>query len=135
MPSLTASAPHMPRPDWRVPYEHMDFVWVSQHYDVHLEGLCRMGGTLCRFETPWPARSRIRCHVFRLTWRARWQWRCRQWLFERCVGQHWSYPQRRRGVRFYSKRPRWLWQALFRAYYRLPRGGVVSQHAQRRRAH
>jgi hypothetical protein len=34
-----------------LPYDELTFVWVREHYDVHLAGLCRFKGKLCRFAT------------------------------------------------------------------------------------
>ena len=33
----------------KISYRKADFVWVSSHWDYHLEGLCRYKGKLCRF--------------------------------------------------------------------------------------
>lgn len=84
---------------YRVPYEYMHFEWVSSHYDVHLEGLCRVNGELMYFKTekshlcyPW---RNLRCHVFPLRGIDKLAWRIRQRLFEVCVGRHWSYPYRK----------------------------------------
>ena len=32
-----------------IPMKQVDFVWVSNHWNVHLDGLCRYKGELCRF--------------------------------------------------------------------------------------
>lgn len=33
-----------------LPYNDVNFKWVSNHFDVHLNGSCVYGGELCEFE-------------------------------------------------------------------------------------
>ena len=46
----------------------------------------------------------------------KWYWK--QWKFERCVGYHWTYPNRKRGKGFYYRNPKWLYVWLFNRYYK-----------------
>ena len=103
----------------RIPYRHMDWVWVSDHYDIHLKGLCRYGGRLCRFETDFDNRfkKRLRCRIYALQKREKVTWLAHKALFEACVGTHWSYPHRARRRSFHLSRPRWFAKLLFATYY------------------
>jgi hypothetical protein len=101
-----------------IPYDELTFVWVRSHYDVHLEGLCRLKGKLCRFATLNAfddGEPPLVCAVYPLTMRERLWWLWRKKRFEVCVGYHWTYP-RTKG--FYIRRPRWLFQALFNLHYK-----------------
>jgi hypothetical protein len=90
---------------------------VQEHYDVHLEGLCRVKGKLCRFATlnAFDEGEPPLCAVYPLTVRERLWWLWRKKRFEVCVGYHWTYPRTRS---FHIRRPRWLFQALFNLHYR-----------------
>jgi len=90
------------------------WVWIANHYDLHLSGLLRFGGELCRFETHY---HRCEVSVYRLTQAEKLKWLARKKLFELCVGYHWSYPERKHGARFCGRRPEWLHKMLFRLYY------------------
>lgn len=111
--------PRLPKPDFRIDYRHMAFVWVSNHYDVHLSGLCRVGGELMRFTTieHHSFARRLRCHVFRMGRKEKLRWWLRKRIFEICVGYHWTYPHRGQGVRYYIRSPRWLYRLLGRWYF------------------
>lgn len=125
-----------------IPYDQMKFVWVTNHYDIHWAGLCRVDGSLCRFETrdetdyqrmndgcPYcgdPNNDNIDdcsclpyvdivCDIYPLTVIEKFKWLCRKSLFEFCVGTHWSYPKRKDSLR--KARSKWLMQL----YYKLSR--------------
>lgn len=34
-----------------IPYSATNFKWVSNHYDLHLQGLCTYAGETCYFQT------------------------------------------------------------------------------------
>jgi hypothetical protein len=108
----------------RVPYKDVEWVWIADHYDIHLGGLARHKGELMRFETPgfyWSTRRRLSpvVRLYRLSWAEKAVWLRRKRTFEVCVGRHWTYPDRRLGHR--SRKPRWLREALSWLYYRLKR--------------
>lgn len=112
-----------PKPIARVPYEHMTFVWVADHYDIHLKGLCRFGGKLCRFETDYPLNQRrARSRIYALSFIEKSKWLVRKRAFEICVGTHWTYPNRPNGASFKRRKPRWLSRFLFAAFYRINTG-------------
>lgn len=105
-------------------YHQMSWVWVSSYYDVPLDGLCRWDGALCSFEIIDVEAEPPLYRVAVLTWLERVRWLARKWLFELCVGRHWSYPQREQGVRYHLRSPAWFWRAVNRAYYWRYRKGV-----------
>jgi hypothetical protein len=75
------------------PQHLVAFVWVSSHWDRHLEGLCRYGKELAHFK--WDRTTGL-YQISRLTARERLRWLLRKWSFEVCVGRHWTYPHRER---------------------------------------
>lgn len=124
-----------------IKYEDMDFVWISNHYDVHWEGLCRVDGKLCKFKThdetnyeamknscPYcgndesddidtctcEAYKTLMCEIIPLSVLGKIAALYKKKMFEICVGYHWSYPNRKQGVRFnVSKKD----SILFKLYY------------------
>lgn len=96
--------------------EELQFVWISHFWDVPLDGLCRVDGKLMRFREAFADGT---YQVLDLKPHQKARWLLRKWLFECCVGEHWSYPQRVNGARFYWRKPVWLHKALFWAYYKL----------------
>jgi hypothetical protein len=104
------------KPTYRIPYKNMQWVWISDHYDVHLAGLCRVKGELMRFEMPKDLMDRDKLPkvpVFRLSWLEKIHWLKKKCLFEWCIGYHWTYP-----LYFYKPRkPRWFWKIVFAIYY------------------
>lgn len=124
-------------------YADIDFVWVSNHWDFHRGGLCRHNGELAEFscideipEEGWGTCGDdcdgcplceyvIVCQIKPLSWMQQRKWLARKWLFEFCVGHHWTYPQRRNGERFKSRKPRWLGALLFSLYYKKWASGLI----------
>lgn len=104
-------------------YEDMDFVYITNHYDVHLEGLCRYNGELHKFKIS-PALSDkefyedeiVRYDVSSLTILEKIKAIYKKKMFEWCVGYHWSYP-RKPGTTFKIKRPKWFWNRVFNVYF------------------
>lgn len=100
-----------------LPYDEVDFVWVSNHYDVHLSGLCRMGNTLFWFETKIEGDyEKITCDIFMLSFWEEMKLKFRKFSFERMVGTHWSYDKKNKTV-FHYRKPQWLSKLLFKLYY------------------
>ena len=88
----------------RIPYEHMNWVWISSFWDVPLRGLCKYNGKLCRFQGfGWVYGKKMsRYHIIRLSTISKTIWIIRKFLFEFMVGKHWSsYPD---GVKYKHKR-------------------------------
>lgn len=118
-----------------VPYGSVKFVWVSDHYDFHREGICMHQGKLARFTCiedyppgygtcgeecegcPKCEGYPIVCNIWPLTPIERLRWMRRKKAFEMMIGYYWSYPHRGQGVRFQDRKPRWFSRLLFRLYY------------------
>lgn len=100
-----------------LPYDEVDFVWVSNHYNVHLSGLCKMGNTLFWFETRiLDDYENIECDIYMLSFWEEMKLRFRKFSFERMVGNHWSYDKKNK-TNFYYRKPQWLSKILFKLYY------------------
>lgn len=104
-----------------LPYNEINFVWISNHYDVHLSGLCKMGNTFFWFVTinhyeVFEENEQLKCDVYQLSFWEEIKLRMRKFFFEQMVGYHWSYPKRNNGG-FYLRKPKWLYKFLFRLYY------------------
>ena len=104
-----------------LPYDEVDFVWVSNHYDVHLEGLCKMGNTLFWFKTNnYPNHfafdENLKCDIYMLSFLEEMKLRLRKFFFEQMVGYHWSFPKRKNS-HFHYRKPEWLYKRLFKLYY------------------
>lgn len=101
-----------------ISYGDAEWVWVSDHYDIHLKGLLRYEGRLCRFETNYET-AEVSIYSLRPDEKVRWL--ISKKLFEWCVGYHWTYPERKQGVHCYVRWPRWFWKLVFRYYYKCSR--------------
>jgi hypothetical protein len=104
-----------------LPYDEIDFVWVGNHYDVHLSGLCKMGNTLFYFKTInyedlYDDDKDLMCEIYDLTFWEDVRWRLKKFFFEQMVGHHWSYPKRKNS-HFHYRKPQWLYKFLFKLYY------------------
>jgi hypothetical protein len=106
-----------------IAYHKMDFVFISDHWDLHLVGTCFYEGNLCYFKTldddfedeiveDWETV----CEIFALTFLEKIYWRWQQKKFEWMVGYHWTYPLQ--GKRFYYRTPVWFYKFLFRLFYK-----------------
>jgi hypothetical protein len=107
-------------------YENVEFRFISNHYDVHLGGTCIYNGELCEFKNQYPELDEetdeweeMIVEIYKLTLKEKIKWYWRQWLFEKCVGYHYSYSQRKRGERFRYRKPEWLYIRIFNLYYKL----------------
>tara|TARA_Y100000310_G_scaffold56232_1_gene51642 strand:+ start:47682 stop:48092 length:411 start_codon:yes stop_codon:yes gene_type:complete len=116
----------------RIPYEEVDFVWISNHWDMHLSGLCRYNKKLCYFDNVDDIYDNklkdIYVSIHNLIFDEKIEWIIRKKLFEWCVGYHWTYPHRESGVHYRKRSPRWFWQFIQDAYYRVTmrRAGYVN---------
>lgn len=100
-------------------YDDIDFVWVNNHYDVHISGLCRLGFSLFYFKTiNHDSDDELMCEVYMLSFWEEVRWRLKKFFFERMVGYHWSYPKRKNG-HFHYRKPEWLYKGLFWLYYKI----------------
>lgn len=106
-------------PDVIIPLSLMEFVFVSDHYDIHLAGLCRVDGELCAFELDQETYANqnplYNVYILNALQKLKELWGKK--LFEVCVGHHWSYPERNGGAMFFYRYPKWFWKLIFKAYY------------------
>lgn len=107
-----------------IPYDDVDFRFISNHWDIHLEGSCIYNNELCQFNTIYPDWNEEKdtweetfTEIYKLDWRGKLNWICRQWIFEKCVGYHWSYKEKKRGKDFHYRKPQWLYKRIFSWYY------------------
>jgi len=109
-----------------IPYNTTNFKWVSNHYDIHLDGLCIYNGQTCYFKTiegNWndekdePDESF--CEIYSLSLIEKMKWFWRQKKFESMVGYHWTYPYRKQNLPFYYRKPTWFYKYLFKLFYKL----------------
>lgn len=91
------------------------FKFISIHYDIHLAGLCLYNGELSRFKCNYPEWDEendkwddVYAKIFKLSLRDKIRWKLRQWLFEKCVGYHWSYKNNKRCDNYRIRKPKWL---------------------------
>ena len=97
-------------------YKDVNFLWVQDHYDIHLSGLCKYKGKLHFFRTDYDYKlSPLKSHIYKLKTPEKICWLYKKKLFEVCVSTHWTYPN-------YNivdtKKPRWLREILFYSYYK-----------------
>jgi len=98
-----------------IPYNEVNFKWISNHYDYHLNGLCIYNNKLCEFVT----KKNNWCIIFRLYGKTKIKWILRKILFEFCVGYHQTYThsQLKKWNNFYYRKPKWLYKKLFILYF------------------
>jgi len=100
-------------------YDDIDFVWVENHYDVHISGLCKLGFSLFYFKTiNHDSDEELMCEVYMLSTVEEIKWKLKKFFFEQMVGYHWTYPKRKNS-HFYYRKPEWLYKRLFWLYYKV----------------
>jgi len=108
-------------------YDKIEFIWVTDHYDIHLKGLCKYRDRYCRFELMQDsdyetmdvmANGDDVYALYTLTDDEAEEFLRQKRLFELCVGYHWSYPERLNGAQFGNRWPRWFWNIIFKLYYK-----------------
>lgn len=102
-----------------LPYNEVNFRWISNHYDVHLNGTCMINGSLHEFENDYPEEDEhmlVRIYELDLISKLKWYWK--QWKFEKCVGYHWTYNVKKERKNFYYRKPKWLYVRIFNWYYK-----------------
>lgn len=107
-----------------IPYDEVNFKFISNHWDVHLSGTCIYEGELCEFKNDYPNYNEetdvwddMMVRIYRLSEYENKKWVANQKKFERCVGYHWSYDNGKRGKSFYYRKPEWFYKLLFRWFY------------------
>ena len=98
-----------------VAHDREDFkmIWVTNFWDKPLAGLCRVNGELRRFSAEYDEQGYT---TYPLTSFEKVKWIIRKWIFELCVGTHFSY-DRKSSESFRWRRPKWLHKFLFNCYY------------------
>ena len=112
-----------------LPYEQVNFKFVSNHYDIHLNGTCMYNGELCDFETDeqdYNNEKELTTRIYKLDFNGKIKRLWEQWVFEQCVGFHWSYDNGEKGKSFSYRRPKWLYKLLFSWYYKSRRRCTTS---------
>jgi hypothetical protein len=106
-----------------LPYNEVKFRFIRDHWDVHLNGTCMYNGNLCEFENTSPDYNEelddweeMFVKIYKLDFIDKIKWYYKQWLFEMCVGYHWTYPKRKDAY-FYYRKPKWLYMWLSNCYY------------------
>lgn len=95
---------------------NLHILWVSNYYDLPLEGLCRHYGKICRFETDYETEVTT---IYSLEPIEKARWIFRKLAFELCVGTHWTYKDGKHREQSYgSRRPKWFWSMICRMYFR-----------------
>ena len=107
-----------------LPYDKVQFKFITNHYDVHLNGSCLYENSICEFKSEYPNYNEETdewdeqwVKIYKLNWIEKLKWVWKQWLFEKCVGYHWSYRNGKRGKSFYYRKPKWLYVWIFNRYY------------------
>ncbi len=95
-------------------YEDIKFVWISNHYDIHLSGLCRFDGKLHEFTVDYDTKKGV---ISSINMIEKIRWLISKKLFELCVGFHWTYPHRTNGVKYGERIPAWFWYFIVMLYY------------------
>lgn len=95
-------------------YSQVEFVWVSDHWDHHLNGLCRYNNKLCEFQWSY---FHEKVKIYKLGFFSKIKWLIRKKLFEWMVGYHWTYKNGTRNAKFGYRKPYWFFKILFNLYY------------------
>jgi hypothetical protein len=106
-----------------IPYEEVDFNFITNHYDVHFHGTCIYKGDLCAFYTHREYSDESDeiieiVSIYKLTFIEKLRWELKQMLFEICIGTHWSYVNGTPKGKYHERNPKWLYTLLFKIYYR-----------------
>ena len=108
-----------------IPYNKTNFKFISNHYDLHLEGLCIYEGKTCYFKTlqgDWNEEKdnwdESFCEIYKFSLYEKWNWFWKQKKFEWMIGYHWSYKNGKKDRPFYYRKPVWLYKYLFNLFYK-----------------
>lgn len=97
----------------------VEYRFISNYYDVPLNGICYYLGILYEFErAPLEEYFDDCLHLYKLTAWQEFKWKLKQKLFEICVGYHWSWYPKNRGNLFHFRKPEWFYKKLFKLYYK-----------------
>lgn len=107
-------------------YSQVKFIWVSNHHDLHLDGICDYKNKIHRFKTIWPdwieeteEWGEAYCKIYRLNSIEKLTWLYDKRKFELMVGYHWTNSYRKKDPLFYYRKPKKLYEWLFKKYYNM----------------
>ena len=107
-----------------LPYDKVQFKFISNHYGIHLNGSCIYENSICEFKSDYLDYNEDKdewkeqlVRIYKLNWIEKLKWVWKQWLFEKCFGYHWSYRNGKRGKNFYYRKSKWLYVWIFNRYY------------------
>ena len=95
-------------------YNNVQFLFIQDHYDIHLKGLCIYKNKLCLFITDYDT---MVVSIYKLSLLEKFKYLTLKKLFELCIGYHWTYPYRKQGLKYKLRKPRWFWKCIFNCYY------------------
>lgn len=109
-----------------IPYNNVEFKFVTKHYDIHLKGTCIYDGKLCEFNSIYPdwneendcfEETFTEIYELNLFQKIKWLWT--QFKFEMFVGYHYSYKKGKKVCNngFYIRKPKWLYKRLLNMYF------------------
>jgi len=103
-----------------IEYNNLNLIFVSDYYDIPLNGTCYYNNNICEFKTivgDWDGVKKewlpSYFEIYQLTWIGKIKWVWTQWLFEFCVGYHYSH----RNKLIYIRKSKWLSDKLYKWYY------------------
>lgn len=96
-------------------YSKLQFLFVQDHYDIHLVGLCKYKNKLCFFITDYDT---MMVSIYSLSIIEKIKYIKDKKLFELCIGYHWTYPYRKLGLKYNLRKPKWFWKIVFNCYYK-----------------
>jgi hypothetical protein len=80
-----------------VPYDDMEFIWISDHWDIHIKGLCKYKNRLSEFKIVDEDSETVDYFVYSLGFIDKIKWLTRKKLFELRHGYRWTYKPKQRG--------------------------------------
>lgn len=95
-------------------YNKVQFLFIRDHYDIHLAGLCRYKNKVCLFITDY---GTMLVSIYSLDIIEKIWYIAKKKLFELCIGYHWTYPYRKQGLKYRLRKPEWFWRIIFNCYY------------------
>lgn len=109
-----------------IPYGEIRFRYINNHHDIHLGGLCYYNETIHYFKCDYPNYNDdteeydvVYGKIYSLTFRDKAKLLFRQYMFELCIGDHYSYDRKgnRKSHSLRQRKPKWLYNFLFNLYY------------------
>ena len=109
--------------------QDVNFIWVSDHYDYHKNGLCLYRGKYCEFKGKEVEIknnnyifNNVYYDIYKLSFKEKIKWLYNKKIFEWCVGYHWSYPKnsnKKIWDSFHTRKPNWFFSLLLKFFYKI----------------